>query len=512
MYGQTYNQLWKQADEAEQKDLPRTQYDILMKIVAKAQKEGQYGQLMAAELAGSRVMATIAPDSLAPAVERMADRWQQTEDPALKAVYGVVLRRIYATNSRLEQHDSPTVTLDAETCAKLAAVKAAAYKPLTVEGRDSRWFDDDMLSVVGYELQDYAPLHDYYQQSGNRVATMMTALELLRQQRPLGDVALSGAPYLQRLDSLIGEYGDLPEAGEVVLERYNYMNNHTDATPEQLWNYAEEALSPLRRWSLYGRMNELRNARQQLVNPRYRASISSRLAMPGVGQRMSLYELRAIDELTVRIYSVKVDGDTDLNPMNDKDYKQLKPLLAELPAQRIVRRFEGHQPYDLFEDSLQLPALPVGVYMVEIASAPATTVERCLYHVSGVRTLVEALPGSRKRFVVVDAQEGQPVKGATIRLTGFVNGRKQRLALLTTDAKGEATFHYGKTRPLEVYTFTDTDKACKPLRGNDEFYYYANERRVQQTQLMTDRAIYRPGQTVHVAAIAYEVKSVAQVP
>ena len=506
MYGQTYNQLWKQADEAEQKDLPRTQYDILMKIVAKAQKEGQYGQLMAAELAGSRVMATIAPDSLAPAVERMADRWQQTEDPALKAVYGVVLRRIYATNSRLEQHDTPTVTLDAETCAKLAAVKAAAYKPLTVEGRDSRWFDDDMLSVVGYELQDYAPLHDYYQQSGNRVATMMTALELLRKQRPLGDVALSGAPYLQRLDSLIGEYGDLPEAGEVALERYNYMNNHTDATPEQLWNYTEEALSPLRRWSLYGRMNELRNARQQLVNPRYRASISSRLAMPGVGQRMSLYELRAIDELTVRIYSVKVDGDTDLNPMNDKDYKQLKPLLTELPAQRIVRRFEGHQPYDLFEDSLQLPALPVGVYMVEIASAPATTVERCLYHVSGVRTLVEALPGSRKRFVVVDAQEGQPVKGATIRLTGFANGRKQRLALLTTDAKGEATFHYGKTRPLEVYTFTDTDKACKPLRGNDEFYYYANERRVQQTQLMTDRAIYRPGQTVHVAAIAYEVK------
>ena len=40
LFGQTYKTLWKQVDEAEQKDLPRTQYDVLMKIVKKAQKEG----------------------------------------------------------------------------------------------------------------------------------------------------------------------------------------------------------------------------------------------------------------------------------------------------------------------------------------------------------------------------------------------------------------------------------------------------------------------------------------
>ena len=39
LFGQTYSALWKQVDEAEQKDLPRTQYDVLMKIVKKAQKE-----------------------------------------------------------------------------------------------------------------------------------------------------------------------------------------------------------------------------------------------------------------------------------------------------------------------------------------------------------------------------------------------------------------------------------------------------------------------------------------
>ena len=86
LQGQTYTALWKQAEEAEKKDLPRTQYDVLMKIVKKAQKEGQYGQLLAAELAGSRVMTTISPDSLQPAVERIAERRQQTKDKALHAV------------------------------------------------------------------------------------------------------------------------------------------------------------------------------------------------------------------------------------------------------------------------------------------------------------------------------------------------------------------------------------------------------------------------------------------
>lgn len=159
--GQTYTALWKQVDEAEKKDLPRTQYDVLMKIVDKAQKEREYGQLMAAELAGSRVMTIIAPDSLQPAVERMEERYRQAKDKALATVYATVLKRIYRDNQQLEKKEELTVTLDEETCRQLAGIKAADYEPLTVKGRDSRWFNDDLLSVVGYELRDYRALNTY---------------------------------------------------------------------------------------------------------------------------------------------------------------------------------------------------------------------------------------------------------------------------------------------------------------------------------------------------------------
>lgn len=498
--GQTYAALWQQADEAAKKDLPRTRYDVLMKIVKKAQKEGQYGQLMAAELAGSRVMAEIAPDSLQPAVDRIEARRQQVTDKALAAVYATVLKKIYDDNKELEHSGNIDVTLDEETCGKLAAVKATDYEPLTVKGANSRWFGDDMLSVVGYQLNDYQTLHDYYNKAGNRVATLMTALEMAKQEQRREDYGQE--PYFKMLDSLTTLYGDLPEAGEVAIERYRYMNSYTNATAAEKWAYLEQALS---RWGSYERANELYNAMKEVTRPQFQVSADKRLATPDETLQLYCSELRNIDELSMRVYKVNVNGSTKLNPRNDKDYKQLKPLLKELTDLRVTRQYSGKRKYGL-KDSITLAALPVGVYMIELESKPTTEVSRQLYFVSNVRTMAEALPGNQTRYVVVDAIEGQPIKGATIELRGYVNGKSgQKMATLTTDAKGEAVYTYNKTQPSEVYAYTAADKACLPMSNYGNFYYNDNQRRVEQTQLFTDRAIYRPGQTVHVAAICYEV-------
>ena len=60
LFGQSYSELWKKAKEAEDKDLPKTQYEVLQKIVAKAEKEKAYGQLLKAELNAAQVMSVIA--------------------------------------------------------------------------------------------------------------------------------------------------------------------------------------------------------------------------------------------------------------------------------------------------------------------------------------------------------------------------------------------------------------------------------------------------------------------
>ena len=504
--GQTYTELWKQADAAGNKDLPRTEYDVLMKIVAKAQKDGQYGQLMAAELRASKVMCSIAPDSLQPAVERMEQRRHQAKDKALATVYAVVLNKIYKENSKLEKPDGLTVTLDQDTCERLAAVQATAYKPLTVEGRDSRWFGDDLLSVVGYELKDFGALNTYYNKVGNRVASMMTALELAKQGKQFSKAGREA--YLAKLDSLTALYGDLPECGEVAIERYDCLEDYVnwyvrEQREETLWNYLQEAQQ---RWGGYERMNQLRNAQQELTRPRFYASLYKKLAMPDEQQKLDILNIKNLSQLTLRVYRVKVDGNTNLSPSDEKDYKKLKALATELPELRVTRTYSGKPVYETFGDSIALPGLPVGVYMLEMESKPTTEVSRQLYFVSNVRTLVVPLPDNRQRYVVVDAVEGQPVKGATIELRDYRGERGQKLATLTTDAKGEAVYQYAKERPAHIYTHTANDKACLPMSSYGNYYYNDSPRRVERTHLFTDRAIYRPGQTVRVAAIVYEVE------
>ena len=322
--GQTYTTLWKQVKEAEQKDLPRTQYDVLMKIVAKAQEECQPGQLMKAELQGACVMTEISPDSLLPAVERMEKRMEAEDDVAMKTVYQVVLRRIYKDNRALERTPQE-ITLTPELCQQLAAAKAVDFEPLTVKGADSRIFDDDLLSVIGYELEQYQPLHTYYSGMGNRKATFLTALQMLRQQRPLGRVAQKKSEYLHRVDSLIDEYGDLTECGEAAIEHYRYLNKYTDATAEEKWQYINFALD---RWGSWKGMNELRNSQRELTLPIFQAYLTSAENIPNREMAIEFSSLRNIHQLTMRLYSVKAQGDTELNPSHAEGYRKIKPLLT----------------------------------------------------------------------------------------------------------------------------------------------------------------------------------------
>ena len=492
--GQTYLTLWKQANEAEQQDLPRTQYDVLMKIVQKARNEHQPGQLMKAELQGVKVMTGISPDSLLPAVERMEQRLENENDAVLKTVYQVVLRRIYLDNSELERTPQD-ITLTPELCKQLAAVKAVDYEPLTVKGADSRIFDDDLLSVIGYELEQYQPLHTYYSGMGNRKATFLTALQMLRQQRPLGRVAQKKSEYLHRVDSLIDEYGDLTECGEAAIEHYRYLNKYTDATAEEKWQYINFALD---RWGSWKGMNELRNSQRELTLPIFQAYLTSAENIPNREMAIEFSSLRNIHQLTMRLYSVKAQGDTELNPSYAEGYRKIKPLLTPLPFD-VTHKYVGKTEYEVFKDSMTLQGLPEGVYMIEIETQPATQVVRQLYYVSNVRVLVEGLPENKIRYVVVNATTGQPLKRAHVKLSYG----KKTLKTLTTDEQGEVVWQVENQRPRYVFAYTNEDKFSRSANANSYFNYYDNQRHQERTELFTDRAIYRPGQIVHAAAIVY---------
>ena len=108
LFSQTYQDLWKQVEQAQKKDLPKTAMEHLQKIEVKAQKAGDYGQLLKSTLLYSKLQAEVAPDSLLPAVKRLEQEAERTQDMALKAVYSTVLSQVYQDNSRQLGEDAIT--------------------------------------------------------------------------------------------------------------------------------------------------------------------------------------------------------------------------------------------------------------------------------------------------------------------------------------------------------------------------------------------------------------------
>jgi len=508
-FGQTYKELWKQVEQAQDRDLPKTAISYLEKIETKGKTEKAYGQLMRSTLLHAKLMAEVAPDSLAPAVARLEQQEQQADsDPVLQAVYDAVLSKIYLQNHQLSEDWKMYSDNYRQKALShpdlLAQTKAETYDPFVIKEKNSAMFDDDLLSVVGIELNAWRQLADYYQKAGKRQAACYTSLRMLLAEREdVGTEAYAKSKFVKSLDSLIAVYGDLPDAGEIALERYAYMKSKTDATRAERAAWLQESI---RRWGSWPRTNQLRNLWQELINPSYEAEVPAQVAEVGKQQTVSFPLLRHLQSLTMRVYRTKQKGDTELNPNNEEDYKSLKSELTELTELRRTLTFSGHEDYENFEDSILLDGLPAGVYMVEFQSQPDTRVSRSLYFVSGMRVIMQHQPDNTIRYVVVDATTGQPVSGSTLRLS-FSNGwrKPKTYKKYTPDSKGEVIYRVEDNKqPNGAFAFTKTDCYCPESNSYGRYTYYERQYNQMHTNLFTDRSIYRPGQTVFVSAIVWK--------
>ena len=135
----TYSTLWKQVTEAGNKDLPKTQLQLLSQIMDKARLEQAYGQMMKAEVMAMKCHYEISADSLKPAVDRLEAKMAATDDEVARAVMAAVLAKTYSSyGNTLSKEWQQTARLFAKEAMKspeiLAKTKADDYKPLVVEG------------------------------------------------------------------------------------------------------------------------------------------------------------------------------------------------------------------------------------------------------------------------------------------------------------------------------------------------------------------------------------------
>lgn len=508
----SYTSLWKQAQTAQEKGHPQTQLKALESIARKAQAERAYGHLLKAQLQAMLVQNDVSPDSLPGAVARLKQTALKAEknDSVLAAVYHSVVGTAY---SRLGYSLSDS----SEVIAKqyydrslshpdlLAKTYTTAYEPFVEDGIDSRIFGDDMLHVLGMEAGNYRLLHDYYSAHGNRSAACYCALQLLSGASGEKVVTVKKSRYIQSLDSLLSIYRDLNEAGEVAIARYNVMEMAEDISAEDKMNFLNYALT---HWGAWPRMNVLRNAQRRLTLPSFHVLLGDEVLIPNTPRKVVAMEVCNISELTMTVRRLNASGDISLNPAIEKDYAKIKKLFtADLPYTQ-THRFVGLPAYKVVRDTLEIKGLPVGVYLVEFSTNNVSVpVERTLLRVSNLLPVYEKLPGSKTRMAVVDATTGLPVPGANVRLTVYDRySENKAIKELVCDSVGELLLDNKYTDFAQYYIYTEADKAFLPSYFYGAFSAVSPARdQKQHVNLYTDRSIYRPGQTVQVAALAYNI-------
>lgn len=506
---QTYDNLWKQAEINAQKDQPKSEIAVMKKIIAKASAAKDYGQLLAAEIRQMTLWKEISADSLTPNVKRMEAEVLKVNDPALKAVRYAVLGKVYRDMNEKKSQEFFKKALGQPEL--LARHTSAEYVPLTLKGVDGSSFNNDLLHLIGFEADSkeaYLQLYTYYNKVGNRGAACLCAYKLIEKYRQDDVREVKKSKYLQTIDSLIQIYQDIPEAGELAVEHFRFMEGATDAKPQDKLNYINYALS---RWGEWSRMNELRNAQKRLTEPMFRVKDMPQVLRPGEKVWVQL-DVRNLQNLKISISRLNITADNDYNAQDEATYKMLLKKTTKLHQKDFSRNYYGRPDYEEVKDSIEIGGnLPLGAYLMEVTSDNTSIApQRELFYVSNLAVMIQQLPDDKHRYVVVNATDGQPVPGAKIMLYDrdydVKTGKWKRLvhARLTTDENGEAYF---KNVDGNVLISTSNDKftPAKDIYLSRTRYYERKDDKIKH-QLFTDRSIYRPGQTVHASAISYIVK------
>ena len=506
---QTYDNLWKQADIIAQKDQPKSEIGVMKKIISKATAAKDYGQLLAAEIRQAILWREISPDSLTPNVKRMETEALKAKDPVLKAVRYAVLGKVYReVNGKKSEEFFKKALEQPELLARNAST---GYVPLTLKGVDGSSFKNDLLHLIGFEADSkeaYLLMYTYYNKVENRGAACLCAYKLIEKYRQDDVREVRKSKYLNTIDSLIHVYQDIPEAGELAVEHFRFMEGATDAKPQDKLNYINYALN---RWGGWSRMNVLRNAQKRLTEPMFQVQDMPMVLRPSEKKWVHL-NVRNLQNLNIRLSRLNITADNEYDAQDEATYKMLLKKTTKLHQKDFSRNYYGRPDYEEVKDSIEIGGnLPLGAYLMEVTSDnTGIAPQRELFYVSNLAVMIQQLPDDRHRYVVVNATDGQPVPGAKIvlydRNYDDKTGKFKRVihARMTTDDQGEAYF---KNVDGNVLISTSNDKftPAKDIYLSRARYYEKKDDEGKY-QLFTDRAIYRPGQKVHATAVSYIVK------
>lgn len=528
--GASYSSLWKAELKLEEEGKPQSAYATVQTILQKAEAEGNQGQAMSARLRAAALHQEWAPDSFFTDVAELEALRKAERRPEAQAIYASVLAEIYDGNRQRsqakglaltsedmkewtsEQYDSAATENWRRSLADLptlAATRSKDWLPFVAQAENSAYFKHDLLHILWQRVRDRrhrvweqadselsslgSAVKDCYAKAGNRQAELLVALDLTDEQDDL----------LQLKEA----FAELPLCTEVYLRLLQ-----TEAADSQKIIWAKEALS---RYPRYERIDEVRNQLNNLNRPivtwtgnevyypykEYTWKVTGKNATSAHFMIFRLKESFREEELVKGKVSVS-------------DYIRKHGTLVQEMSHSIT----SAAPHETVEDSLTWKAPSHGFYAILYSAstdekeAVRKTVSNQykLFRVTSLKTMERFFQPNELEVITVDAETGQPIEGVTVTLSQDAASfnAASKVASQKSNAEGRAIFANlnNRQRRFLVHASLGDDRWAPESVA---YGYGWNQKEAQENtvlHLYTDRAIYRPGQTVHLSGIVYRQK------
>lgn len=550
----SFDDLWKQVEKYERQDLPKSAYKIVGQIAAKADRERQKGQQMAALLYGCKLRQDIVPDSFYSDIMNLERLKRQTADEVQRAVLASVLGELYEGHANRNRNYSDRTDAHPDSIREwswgqfmkvssenylqsmarpdlLAAAKAADYMPFVEKGKDAGYFGGDLLNVIGRRavamkryrnatVEDvgkevYGRMLAVYRKSGNREAELLVMLDSIGHVERVPDEGVAeydsdGVERRERevlqtetyktYERMLSRFGDLPLAAEIYLCMLDL-----EVSPRLKVQWIEDGYE---KYKAYPRAKELLNHRKRLESPEMSFRMSESVN-PDMGYEAQVKH-RNVSGVEVSWFLLP-EGEPDWDKVEQKYRRDRLAYLKRYGRLQKVERlaWKTHAPYETVMDTFHLTVPGVGYYMVVARMDGQETLQFSqFYGLKSSRLLLVGgfLPDSTSLCTVVEGCTGRPVPSATVEWYY----RDTLLHTAQTDAEGKARWrdagyvrnhmgHYG----LTVKARKGDDRYAQPWQERFWTPFRKEEREQVRERLYTDRAVYRPGQTVHVGGLCY---------
>jgi len=518
--GQNLKREWAKAVNAIQSDLPATAVRQLWHVYHLAGTKGETGYMLRAAMAATAIHGQISEDSATVEVKRVDSIAAAEKRPTERALWKLVAASLHMNR---EGERDTSISLIRGAMADLSAFsghKAAEYVPAVIKGSDSQYFDGDLLNIVsrraadliadGTDERDTAALalmRDIegrtiasYRAAGKDDAVILMTIDSLRRENTnyfTGQYSDTLLPDYRTATRLIKRYPD----SKAIVEAYIYICSQMsegDCPTEVLrLRLAREGVA---RCSRNPRVAVLRNIISNMKQGKVNISLPTQLLYPGQRTTIRL-NIDNKSDVSIRLYRLPLTAVTMLEKRGARASEVL----------RGVRPVEiAHRTYPLKADSClhvsdsiswQAPA-ESGIYLIMPEEPGKDTPLTSYIYVSRVRLIYFTLPHGQTRITAVDARSGKPLGGARVCEYDTRSGAPKLMATYTTDSEGKVIVsvkgygRFGAEYQGDVYT---------PLSNSWEYPSLEPQKQSEETiyRLFTDRAVYRPSQSVKVGGIVY---------